>query len=401
MVSLWPWKGDSSDAASFEKTLSKLSTKISKISSRLDSLRSHARQAKVTLVLYGGFLYIVASLILILVTGWKNWNANEYTFVAGAPVLMYGIRYALASYYDYRISTTSSQLDSLYKERDATIERLKAATKYNSTQQLLEKYGSQRSTPKKESPSQKKQSPASRGQRGGRTGVFAPPPTANIARGPNGPSPQNTPTPPRPSTGFGHPPQNRSPIPHGKPLPPVPRPQLTEEFAPNAFSPQPQYAAPGSSEGGNWYDKIMDALLGEDETQPRNRIVLICQNCRLVNGQAPPGTKRAEDIGKWRCGGCGALNGEESEAKKIVDQLSGARPVSPPGPQQEISMEDDADSDEMVDVTMADVEDDGGENTPDPSNGEDIQEESNPDAETDTPAKSTRSKAKGKGRKKG
>ena len=50
----------------------------------------------------------------------------------------------------------------------------------------------------------------------------------------------------------------------------------------------------------------MDVLLGEDETLPRARLALICSNCRLVNGQAPPGVKRLEDVGKWRCGGCGA-----------------------------------------------------------------------------------------------
>ena len=62
----------------------------------------------------------------------------------------------------------------------------------------------------------------------------------------------------------------------------------------------------------------MDVLLGEDESLPRNRIALICNKCRLVNGQAPPGVKRLEDLGRWRCGGCGAPNGEEIEAKRIV-----------------------------------------------------------------------------------
>ena len=65
----------------------------------------------------------------------------------------------------------------------------------------------------------------------------------------------------------------------------------------------------------------MDVLLGEDETLPKNRLALICKQCRLVNGQAPPGVKRLEDVGKWRCSGCGAMNGEESEAKKIVAEV--------------------------------------------------------------------------------
>ena len=62
-------------------------------------------------------------------------------------------------------------------------------------------------------------------------------------------------------------------------------------------------------------------LLGEDEMQPRNRLALICCQCRLVNGQAPPGIKRLEDVGKWRCSGCGTMNGEETDNEKIVAKI--------------------------------------------------------------------------------
>lgn len=85
-------------------------------------------------------------------------------------------------------------------------------------------------------------------------------------------------------------------------------------FAPNAFpSSPPQYV-----EQSHWYDRLLDVLLGEDETQPKNRLALICSTCRIVNGQAPPGVKTLEELGRWRCGNCGAWNGEESEAKKVL-----------------------------------------------------------------------------------
>ena len=100
------------------------------------------------------------------------------------------------------------------------------------------------------------------------------------------------------------------------------------EFAPNAFSSPPQYAQ--VSEGSRWYDRIMDVLLGEDETRPGARLALICNQCRLVNGQAPPGVKRLEDLGKWRCGGCGAMNGEESDVKKIVSSMQRESSDAPP-----------------------------------------------------------------------
>lgn len=70
---------------------------------------------------------------------------------------------------------------------------------------------------------------------------------------------------------------------------------------------------------GHWYDRVLDLLLGEDENNPKNRMALICQNCRLVNGQAPPGTKTLADLGKWRCYGCRTLNGVDEGAKAVQE----------------------------------------------------------------------------------
>ena len=90
----------------------------------------------------------------------------------------------------------------------------------------------------------------------------------------------------------------------------------------------------------------MDLLLGEDEMNPKNRLVLICKQCRLVNGQAPPGVKTLEDVGKWRCLECGSMNGEESEAKKLVAEIQkqavpGDRTVSPKDKARPISPSDE------------------------------------------------------------
>lgn len=320
MVSFWPWKGDTS-AASFEKTLSTLATKISKTAAKNDSLRQSSRRVRLMWSLYAGFAYILTVLILVLVTGWGSWGTVEYSVVAGAPLLIYSIRRSLTAYYDYRISNTQLYLESLYKERDTTIQRLKEATKYDSTQQLLEKYGSQPKTPKPSSPSanrRKSQGPQKAGgEQQTRTNI-PPPPTANIPRnqGPQPSTPQRAPSTssPRPAS----PPQRLIELP-SEPLPGA-------EFAPNAFAPsdQPrQYSATSAATytQHNWYDRILDVLLGEDETQPKNRLALICDSCGLVNGQAPPGTRSLEDVGRWRCGGCGAWNGKETvpDAGSLVE----------------------------------------------------------------------------------
>lgn len=232
---------------------------------------------------------------------------------------IYGVRTLSSRIFDYRISRIQRRLDDFHKQREETIEKLKVATKYNSTQQLLEKYGGESPKP---SPGPKGQTekgkPAQQPQHVPRTGL-PPPPTANIRRPPSASPTQNEPpspdypSPPLELTQAGpQTPQRPSFPPPFTPQPPTDQPS----FAPNAF---PQNGE--SIEQPHWYDRLLDVLLGEDETQPRNRMVMICSACRLVNGQAPPGIKTPEELGRWRCGSCGAWNGVESEATKMLNNL--------------------------------------------------------------------------------
>lgn len=344
MVLFWPWKGDDNSAASFEKILSSLSTKISKASTKSDGLRQHQRRYRALWTLYTGFAYVLAALILTLVTGWRNWTPSEYTGLAVGPVFIFGVRTAIDAYYNYRLTGSETYLNDLYRQREEAITKLKAATKYNSTQELLEKYGG---TPRKPSdpPNGKrktagKEKPVERSV--GRTGI-APPPTANIP----GRSPISSPHFPQ-NTGHIQPGRlsnvqsgtiQQAPDSPGSP---------SEEFAPNAFSTTssaPRLIAPAAAEyafeGPRWYDRIMDLVLGEDETQPKNRIILICQSCRLVNGQAPPGTRSLEDLGKWRCSECGTMNGVESETARMMRQV--AQSDTEDQRQRKTALEDDAD----------------------------------------------------------
>ena len=231
----------------------------------------------------------------------------------------------LTAYYNYRISNVTSRLQDLHKEREATIEKLKTATKYDSTQQLLEKYGSApHKSPQTSSPSGDKQNAGPHGPggkvdfQGQRRLPLLPPATANIPRDPPTPQRQLHDKSPLGKGGLA---QYRSPSPAIRPEhgPPEPGPP---EFAPNAF-PTPSQTTPGHLDEPRWYDRVLDLLLGEDETLPRNRLALICTYCRLVNGQAPPGIKRLEDLGKWRCGGCQGWNGAEDEARKIIAEVRG------------------------------------------------------------------------------
>ncbi|KAI4213253.1 MAG: hypothetical protein LQ351_004199 [Letrouitia transgressa] len=333
MVSFWPFKGDDSSPASFEKALSALSGKITKTNTKLDTLRQSSRRFNALWTLYTSFAYLLYTIILVLVIGWRQWGLGEYTAVVGGPVGIYAVRFAATTVYNYRIGTVQNQSDDLQKQRDATIEKLKTATKYNTTQELLKKYGG--TPPAKPKPngaagSERKPSGStpSSASKGGRT-AFVPPPTANLP-GRNGPislpaTPQqavNRPrdmadreTPHSAAAAVGPWPQPSSPL------------EASAEFAPNAFSSAPQYASSG--DGARWYDRVLDILLGEDETLPRSRLALICSKCRLVNGQAPPGIKQLEDVGTWRCAGCGTMNGKEDEAKRIIQDMRGQNEVRP------------------------------------------------------------------------
>ncbi|KAJ4349755.1 uncharacterized protein N0V89_008373 [Didymosphaeria variabile] len=381
MVSFWPFKS-SEDQAYFEKTLSTLSGKIIRAASRNDAARQRSRRIRVMWTLWAGFAYIFAALFWSLVVGYQNWGRTEYTAVVGGPVLIYIVRTTTTRYYDWRISSTEAYIKTLTKEREVTIERLKESTKWNSTQQLLEKYGGQTKQKNPNASSDKKkdgpQKPTS--APGPRTGI-APPPTANIQR----PSDQRPATPQQPAAAA--PPQGRG----SSPAPALPPPEsLTAEFAPNAFSAPEltrQYTASTASfTQSHWYDRILDALLGEDETQPKNRLALICSECRLVNGQAPPGARTLDDVGRWRCGGCHAWNGkekvEEVGVERLVQEWEEERKA------REFAT-DGADKTEKKEMEEAVGEDEGS--------GVDVAEESVDEAPA-VGERTTRSKSKAKGK---
>jgi hypothetical protein len=397
MVSLWPFKGQDDSPASFEKTLSTLSTKITRTTTRLDSHRQNARRFKALWTLYTTFAYLLYTIIVALVLGWENWGVTEFAALLGGPIVIFGVRAGATKFFDFRINKTQRHLDDLHKQRDETIEKLKIATKYNSTQQLLEKYAGEpspkstrsktggdqekRKSDAKRNPSTPQQPPVQR------TGL-PPPPTANIRR----PSPVQQ-TPPQafsPSPNQNY--QQSPPPPQPPHMPPSPMPAFDEPgFAPNAFPSAPQYI-----EQHRWYDRLLDVLLGEDETQPKNRLALICTNCRLVNGQAPPGVKTLEELGRWRCGSCGAWNGEESEAKKVLagiqkESRSGetAWESVSKGDADNLSSVDDGTDDGVI-VANAPSEEEPVDSDGDASEGSEPEEEPEPQ-----PKRKTRGRPKG------
>ncbi|KAL2206142.1 hypothetical protein CC79DRAFT_1322638 [Sarocladium strictum] len=350
MVSWLPWRGDTSSTASFEKTLSTLSVKIADSQARLEKARASSRRVKVLVTLYLGFAYLVYSIVVFLVIGANELGQLEWAGVITGPFLVFGIRKTLSAIFNYRMETLSTRLNEQQKERAKTIQKLKDATKYDSTLELIEKYGGSDGKSRTkghedednagtDGDKAKKQRHSNVGPMPGRT-TMPPPPTANIQR--HDPSTPGSTLQQSPRA-LGHDPM-----------------EPTAEFAPNAGAPSSERRmpsdhiqdrgfnpAPATYESGHWYDRIFDVLLGEDETAPKNRIALICQSCRTVNGQAPPGTRSLAELGLWRCMSCGASNGveEEDAGKRIVREVlgnarEGAETITPAP--EEVSDDDQA-----------------------------------------------------------
>jgi hypothetical protein len=80
-------QAEDSSPAFFEKTLSTLSEKITRATTRLDLHRQHARRFKALWTLYTTFVYLLYSIILALVLGWQNWGVKEYAAIVGGPVV--------------------------------------------------------------------------------------------------------------------------------------------------------------------------------------------------------------------------------------------------------------------------------------------------------------------------
>ena len=128
---------------------------------------------------------------------------------------------------------------------------------------------------------------------------------------------------------------------------------------------------------------------------PKNRLALICAQCKLVNGQAAPGVKRLADVGKWRCGGCGAWNGEEDEGEKLVKQIK--QQAGRGREQREIRDSEDDDSEDQATSTGADGMIKAGSN----SEVEGVQAALKAPGEDEAMPKTKRGRPKGSGKRKG
>ncbi|EWC44749.1 hypothetical protein DRE_06527 [Drechslerella stenobrocha 248] len=326
MVSLWPFGGQDNSPTAFEKKLSTLATQILDLEKRLNNLRTRGRRLKALWTLYTIIAWVIYASTLTLVVGLDHATIYQNAGLGVSPFVVYLVRQIIKRYYEWRVSSVETSLEALRGQQKETIEKLKAVTKYDSTQALLDKYTSTATgaqpepspnQPNKNGPkqpgtgSQPNTPPASlRKRQTSRAPASKPSPNQQRPDGPPGPpAPPELAPPPQlalpPGIPPGMPPHVLSGMPPGMGLPPVGQLVLPPPEEPR----QPQ-----------WYDRFLDVLLGEDEMSAKNRYALICSNCRQVNGLAPPGTNNIEDI-RYICGRCGVENGKP-KVKELIGKVA-------------------------------------------------------------------------------
>lgn len=341
MVSFWPFKGDDNSPDSFERILSKLASQIQAETSKLALLRLQLRRYKGLWTIYTSFAYIFYVLVIFLVVGWKEVGPPQIAGLVGGPIGIWGVRSLLMLYYNGRISTTETKLEDLQTKQRDTVEKLKAATKFSTTQSIIEKYGGGPISP---SISEIERNKMQHAQQQGPPGH--PNNNQQLRQRPQGqPSGASSSVPPSPQQiqqqfaqqqlqqqqqerGQQHlaPPSGvNNPNPVKKFNRPSPIPVLS--FSQATVQAPARQIAPEEIHSPRWYDRVLDVLVGEDETSAKNRFALICKNCRMVNGLAPPGTKNLEDVEGWGCARCGMMNGKPP-----------SRPLSRKGDEEEMDI---------------------------------------------------------------
>lgn len=233
----------------YEQVLASLELDIQKRQTRLSEIRLRERRTTLKVTLYTlAFWVVYVSLwyaqVLPVFSGHRPNTAFE-KLVKGVPVLIGPVLILfarrIAQIWYARIGDAEEKtLVTLLKQQREKIEEIKKKTNYYTTRNLLDRYDESLSSPG---------TPPQRRQPVPQTPIQ--PPRRQLNQKQGSAKPQNAPAPPT------------SKIP----------------FAPMPVTPQPPPRK-------QWYDKLADAILGDDDItgSPSSRYALICQKCFAHNG---------------------------------------------------------------------------------------------------------------------
>ncbi|VDB85526.1 unnamed protein product [Peniophora sp. CBMAI 1063] len=272
----WFQKSESED---YEVVLAALKADIEKRRIRLSELRLRERRTTLASTLYalaGWGLYV--SLWYMEVLPRPGFSTATDQLLRGAPVfigpiLVLLVRRLVQLWYKRKGDAEEKALRELSKQQHTKIEEIKKKTNYYQMREMMAKYDE---TPGSGAPA----SPAPRQ------------PQQPQPQQPLPATPQRRPIPQqvqqRPIQGSPNPLLLQTPL----------RPGLQSQLMPSPPQPLPPPRK-------QWYDKLADAILGDDETAAASRYALICQKCFTHNGLVE--ASRYEEM-QYTCPKCGHFN---------------------------------------------------------------------------------------------
>ncbi|TPX34907.1 hypothetical protein SmJEL517_g02629 [Synchytrium microbalum] len=275
--------------------------------------------------LYSWLYYSLPSYLVVLLVyfkfmhpeqdPWETWLLKSAPVLVG-PLVIYFVRKLISFSFSRYRGYEEMRLENLKTRQKATVEELKKKTKFYATKELIERY----ETPVK-SKDQAQMKNGGQARPAGPMPLNAPGNPSSLPNNPAGLTKKNPYTrdtthvdgsrPPQPSaaTPFSRPPQpppsisqiEASSMPGSSPLMPQTSIQSVQQ---EPFVYQTMPIIPQQPMQRNWYDKIVDAIVG-DMDSPNSRYALICRYCFTHNGLVLP--EEYSNI-KFKCMSCGGLN---------------------------------------------------------------------------------------------
>ncbi|KAI5999766.1 hypothetical protein F5J12DRAFT_771575 [Pisolithus orientalis] len=233
-----------SGSEDYEQILSTLAADVQKRQTRLAEIRLRERRTTLhftlgTILIW--FAYVSLWYTRTLPQTWRESGPGKAAVLVG-PILILFARRMMQIWYSWKGGREERTLMAVLKKQRTKIEEIKQKTNYYSTRNLIEKYD--------ESPSSS--TPNATPLRRRNVAASVPPTPLTLQT----PSSQQYPATP-----------NRRTEPSALQLSPIPQPiQATRK---------------------QWYDKLADAILGDDESSESvaaSRYALICQKCFAHNG---------------------------------------------------------------------------------------------------------------------
>ncbi|KAF8642801.1 hypothetical protein AX16_009434 [Volvariella volvacea WC 439] len=281
-----------SDAEDYETILANLAKNITARQTQLSEIRLRQRRATLLVTLYTIAAWVAYATLwyLDLLPRFLAQHRRarfEKTLkgfiVVVGPIVILFVRRIVQIWYQRIGDAEEKTLRSLLKEQRDKVEEMKQKTNYNTTLKILEKYGD--------------------------------------GAGNGGLTPTTTPIRLRPAGDFPIPNSNANarvtPPPAGGTPPQRPQQQLAPLAVPMARArsgaspliPQtPLSPFPTAPPQKRWYDKLADAVLGDDDQEPNpaiSRYALICERCFAHNGLVKE--SMWEDA-QYVCPKCGHFN---------------------------------------------------------------------------------------------